>query len=487
MAIVHVLLCGGFGKRLWPLSRAAYPKPFISLFGEKPLFDQSILRSFEQTQACCIVANELQQDLILGACARLPELNQRPLSLCFEPASRNTAASIALAAFQAQEDDVLWVTPADHWIAHNSVYKQELAAVLEAGLTGKMLTLGITPHHASTQYGYIQRQDGLFNKFQDRAFYEVQAFHEKPEQSLAQRYLASGDYFWNSGMFAFQAKVYLTELKRCDSELYQAVFEVAQTSTQQSSEQRRVFHYSKALMDKIPKRSVDVAVMEKSQNLLVLPSQMQWLDLGSFDQIHDLQEKDLAGNTQDPKILYENCRGNVVLPSDRVVALAGVDDLVVVDTPDALLVSKKGQAATLQTLVDTHRDQKPNLFNNPAFELRPWGQFRVLSESAGTKVKEIQVKPGCRLSLQSHQHRREHWVLVQGQALVHLDDQRVTLTLGQSLDIPVGAKHRLVNEGKEVLVIVECQFGSYLGEDDIIRHQDDYHRALLPKASSEQL
>ena len=481
MSVIHVLLCGGFGKRLWPLSRASYPKPFISLLGEKPLFDQSIERSFDHSDTCCIVANELQQDLILGACARLPKLNQRPLSLCFEPASRNTAASIALAAFQARDDDVLWVTPADHWIAYNSVFKQELSAVLKAAQRGKMLTLGITPHQASTQYGYIQREDTLFETFQDLAVYGVQAFHEKPEQSLAQGYLASGDYFWNSGMFAFQAKVYLQQLKACDPSLFQSVYDVVQAATSQSQGQRVVYHYTKELMKKIPKRSVDVAVMEKSQDLLVLPSRMQWLDLGSFDQIHDLQDKDSEGNTQDDQVLYQNCSGNVVLPAQRVVALAGVDDLVVVDTPDALLVSKKGQAATLQALVDSHQAQRSHLFKNPAFELRPWGQFRILSEAKSTKVKEIQVKPACRLSLQSHQHRREHWVVVEGEAMVHLEDEVLQLKIGASLDIPVGARHRLVNEGESLLVIIECQFGDYLGEDDIIRHQDDYQRAITPK------
>ncbi|MEK9657833.1 MAG: mannose-1-phosphate guanylyltransferase/mannose-6-phosphate isomerase [bacterium] len=473
MATIHVVLCGGFGKRLWPISRAQYPKPFIPLQNDETLFNLTLNRNTKHCDKRMIVTNVAHAALAQGACYNCDSGKQRETLFLLEGIAKNTATSVTLAALAADPEDILWVTPADHWIADNQRYSDELSYAIDIAQDNALLTIGITPDSPNTQYGYIQRGKP-YKQQQDIHCYKVEKFHEKPNKKTAQHYLTSGQYFWNSGMFCFKAGVFLNELQQHAPQLLKG----AKSLHQHVSKKENCWQYTADKMQALQAVSIDVAVMEKSQNLMMLASKIDWRDLGQFEQLQHLTETDQYGNSKGQNIYVQDAQNNYIYSQDRYVAAVGVSELIIADTPDALLVSKRGCSAGIQTLVTKKSEKNPELFNESPVEKRPWGSFRVIKNESSIKVKEITVQPGKRLSLQKHQHRKEHWVVIAGDATVQVEQQTQQLSVGQSIDIPLGAIHRLSNQGSAPVKIIEVQFGDYLGEDDIERLEDDYKRTI---------
>ena len=331
--------------------------------------------------------------------------------------------------------------------------------------------MGIRPQHPSPHYGYIQRTQ-LLETQHDIQCFDVKCFHEKPSVTRAETYLAEGSYFWNSGMFCFKAATFLSELAQHQPDFYHKLVTLHQNRRSKDP----LVSYDQDAMSQLPALSIDVALMEKSERIAMIASDIDWCDLGQFEQFQTLLPKDSDGNTKGDHIYTQDAKNNFIYSKNRCVAAVGVEDLIITDTPDAVLVSKKGCSEGIQHVVETIQEKNPKLFHESMIEYRPWGSFRVLQNEASIKVKELTVLPTKRLSLQTHKHRNEHWVVTAGIATVELDDQTLTLEIGQTCDIANGAKHRLSNNGDTPLKIIEVQFGSYLGEDDIVRLEDDFKR-----------
>jgi len=442
-----VVLCGGSGTRLWPISRENYPKQFIKIFDERSLFQLTVLR------------NAPLSDEIGGGCG-----------MCIiEPFGKNTAASIAFAAFASDPDEVLLITPSDHLIEDLEAYRAAVEQAVGGAERGFLVTFGIHPTRPATGYGYIfarPAQDGLW---------EVERFVEKPDLARAKEYLAykgdDGRYFWNSGMFCFKAGVYLQELKKYRPDIYEAAKE-AYVYAKKGEYLRILPRY----MQKIPDESVDYAVMEHSHRIAMVPARFKWRDVGDFDALYELYEKDAYGNTKVPRYVTHKAKNNFLFGKYRMIAVSEVDDLIIVDTPTALLVTRRGAAQSVREVVRKVRRVDPQLVKFGRTVYRPWGSFTLLEEQKEFKVKKIVVKPGRRLSLQKHLHRSEHWVVVKGIAEVRRGDETFILRPNESTYIPIGVLHRLANPGKVDLEVIEVQVGDYLGEDDIIRIEDDYGR-----------
>lgn len=464
-----VILAGGSGTRLWPLSRAQMPKQFLALLGEASLFQETVARVRPLVgDDVCVVTTEETRFLVetqLGALGINPA--GRVIS---EPAGRNTAPAIGLAALASEPDEVLLVLPSDHAMTRPQVFQEaarRAGAVAEAGL---LVTFGIAPAHPETGYGYIRMGGALP---QHEGFREVERFVEKPDRGTAEGYLAHGGYVWNSGMFAFRAGVFLDELARHALEVFSGLEPLRGVVAK--GQPVPVAQYQA-----LPKISIDYAVMERSDRVAVLPVDPGWSDLGSFDALWDVLEHDTHGNAVrfpgGGGAVLVDARRNLVMGAKRLVALVGVEDLAVVDTPDALLVAPREHAQDVRLVVEKlHASGRPEA-EVPSTVARPWGTYTVIDEGPGYKVKRITVYPGKRLSLQLHRQRSEQWVVVAGTARVTADEQVVTLTPGQAVAIAVGARHRLENVGSDGLQVIEVQNGAYLGEDDIVRLEDDFGR-----------
>lgn len=465
--MTNIILCGGNGTRLWPISRTLMPKQFVKLFDQKSLFQLTIERNKEFCNQHFIVSNAQQYFLAVD---QLEELSHTENMFLLEPVGRNTAPAIALACLALDFDEVVLVSPSDHLIKDTKAYREVLKRAQELAKEDKLVTFGITPKFAETGFGYIE-SDNLNGE-------DVKAFHEKPDEDTAQSYIQAGNYYWNSGIFCFKAGVFLEELQKYSPEIYKLskkAYENTESSKGDlSSKMIRISHDDMAA---IPEDSIDYAVMEKSSIVKVVASDIAWSDLGSFDALAEEFPKDENGNSIDENLIAINSKNNFIHSSDKLIALADIDNLIVVDTPDALLITKKGNSQKIKTIVEQLKGRESDLHHIHLTAHRPWGTYTVLEDTSKYKIKRIEVKPGKRLSLQKHFHRNEHWTVVSGTATITLNEKEFILRANESTYIKMGDVHRLANEGKVPVVMIETQIGDYLGEDDIIRLDDDFNRA----------
>ncbi len=456
--MINIILCGGSGTRLWPISRTLMPKQFYKLFGDRSLFQLTVERNSQVCDGQFIVSNIEQYFLALDQLEELDKANNKYL---LEPVGRNTAPAIALACLSLGSDEMVLVTPSDHLIKNEEEYKKVLIKAETLANEDSLVTFGITPTFAETGFGYIE-SDGL----------DVKAFHEKPDQDTAQKYLEAGNYYWNSGMFMFKAGVFLEELQKHSPEIYNASLD-AYNNTQEENSLIRIKHND---MISIPEDSIDYAVMERSSKVKVVPSDISWSDVGSFDALFDELPKDENNNTLNPNHISIDSKNNLVYGSERKIATVDIEDCIIVDTGDALLISKKGSSQKVKNVVAKLKEQKSELHNIHLTGHRPWGTYTVLEDSPGYKIKRIEVKPGKRLSLQKHFHRNEHWIVVSGTATVTVENNTFLVRPNESTYIKMGEVHRLANEGTIPVVLIEAQVGEYTGEDDIVRLDDDFKR-----------
>ncbi|HLT45497.1 MAG TPA: mannose-1-phosphate guanylyltransferase/mannose-6-phosphate isomerase [Luteimonas sp.] len=466
MKLQPVLLSGGSGTRLWPLSREAYPKQFLPLAGEHTMLQDTWLRVAPlAASAPIVVANEDHRFL---AAEQLRLVGVEHADIVLEPVGRNTAPAIAAAALQAMaggDDPLLLVLPSDHVVRDAAGFRAAVQEALSAAGAGALVTFGIVPAAPETGFGYIQAGAG-------EGVRQVQRFVEKPDAATAQSYLQAGGYYWNSGMFLFRASRYLEELERFRPEILSAVraaFDGAARDGDFVRLDRDAFAAG-------PSDSIDYAVMEKTADARVLPVDIGWNDVGSWSALWEVSEQDGHGNARHGDVIAVDSRNSYAY-ARRLVALVGVDDLVVVETDDAVLVAHKEKVQQVKDVVARLKsDQRSHAVLHREVH-RPWGSYDSIDQDDGFQVKRIKVKPGARLSLQSHKYRAEHWIVVRGTARVTRDNDVFELHANQSTYIPLGAKHRLENPGTEMLELIEVQSGSYLGEDDIVRYEDVYGRS----------
>lgn len=456
--MTNIILCGGNGTRLWPISRTLMPKQFIKLFANKSLFQLTVERNSKVCKSQFIVSNAEQYFLALD---QLEELNKSNNIYLLEPVGRNTAPAIALACMALNYDEIVLVTPSDHLIKDEREYEKVLKKAKELAKENKLVTFGITPTFAETGFGYIES----VNEF------DVKAFHEKPDFDTATLYLEAGNYYWNSGMFCFKAGVFLGELKKYSSEIYNKSLEAFNNASK--DEIIRIKHDD---MINIPEDSIDYAVMEKSDIVKVIPSNISWSDVGSFDALFEELPKDKNNNTKNENHISIDSKNNLVYGNKRVISTIDVEDLIIIDTGDALLVSKKGSSQKVKKVVEKLKTMGSELHNIHIIGYRPWGTYTILEEANGYKIKRIEVKPGKRLSLQKHFHRNEHWIVVSGTATVTVGNEIKLIRPNESTYIKMGEVHRLANDGKIPVVLIEAQVGEYMGEDDIVRMDDDFKR-----------
>lgn len=453
-----VILCGGSGTRLWPISRTLYPKQFVKLFENESLFQKTVKRNAKLADSFSVVINQEQYFMGLD---QIEDLNlNTKCTYILEPIGRNTAPAIAMAALACDPNEILLVVPSDHLIEKQAAYEAVVKQARELAENDRLVTFGIKPGYAETGYGYIEA-NGL----------EVKSFKEKPDTKTAEGYVSAGNYFWNSGMFCFKAKVFLEELKSYAPDVYDqsvAAFNHARRD--------QAIRLQMEDMKSIRSESIDYAVMEKSKRVNVVPADIGWSDLGSFDSLYETMPKDANGNTLSHNTIHMGSKNNLVISDNRLISTIDVEDLMIVDTSDAIVIAKKGSTQKVKELVAEVKRRKPEMANVHTTAHRPWGTYTILEENQGYKVKQITVRPGAKLSLQYHHHRSEHWIVVSGVATVTIDENTFDLNQNQSTYIPKEAKHRLANNQKEDLILIEAQVGGYLGEDDIVRLQDDYKR-----------
>jgi mannose-1-phosphate guanylyltransferase len=433
------------------------PKQFVGLFNGKSLFQLTVERNSKICESQFIVSNEDQYFLALDQLEELQENNNKYL---LEPIGRNTAPAIALACMALNKDEIVLVTPSDHLIKNEEAYAIVISRSLKLAQKNNLVTFGIKPTFAETGFGYIEAQGE-----------EVKAFHEKPDFKTASAYLKAGNYYWNSGMFCFKAGVFLEELQKYSPEMYDA----CQTALENANTDGMIRIKHKDMLN-IPDDSIDYAVMEKSTKVKVVPSDIDWSDVGSFDALYDELKQDNDGNTQNDKHIAVDSKNNLIVGDERVIATIDVEDLIIIDSGDALLISKKGSSQKVKQVVQKLKEKHSHLPNVHQTVHRPWGTYTVLEDTPGYKIKRIEVKPGKRLSLQKHFHRNEHWIVVSGTATVTVGDNIFNVRPNESTYIKMGEVHRLANEGKIPVVLIEAQVGEYTGEDDIIRIDDDFKR-----------
>ena len=461
--MINIILCGGSGTRLWPLSRTTLPKQFVRLFNGQSLFQDTVLRNKPLCSQTMIVSNIEHYFLAMD---QLEQVSTGPARFLLEPIGRNTAPAIALACMALDEDDLVFVTTSDHRVKDHAAYKQAVLAAKALAEQNNLVTFGIKPTYPETGFGYIEASGN-----------EVLSFKEKPDAVKAKAYIEQGNYFWNSGMFCFKAGVFLAELEKYAPDIHQACLQAIV-----KTESKQEIRIDLAAMQAIPEDSIDYAVMEKSDKVKMVACDMGWSDLGSFDALFDEFKTNTTDNAILPRLLNSpepiciDSTNNLIMTGDRQIALVGVDDLLVIDTSDALLISKKGSSQHVKEVVMQLKANHSELTEIHRLAHRPWGTYEVLQKAEHYKVKRLVVKPGSKLSLQKHFHRNEHWIVVSGTATVNVDGQTFLVRPNESTYIQMGQLHRLENQGKIDLIMIEVQVGEYTGEDDIVRVEDFYQR-----------
>jgi mannose-1-phosphate guanylyltransferase/mannose-6-phosphate isomerase len=466
--LIPVILSGGSGTRLWPLSRKMYPKQFLSLLHDETMLQKTLSRLDGLEHGSPIIVCNNEHRFIVAEQAR--QIGIEDASIILEPLGRNTAPAIAVAAIHAlqQDDDpVLLVLSADHEISDETAFCDAVRQARTLAETGKLVTFGIVPVQAATGYGYIKRGEAREQGF------DVAQFVEKPDRDTAEEYLASGDYYWNSGMFMFKAQAYLDELERFNPEIVAN----CRAATTGMREDIGFLRLDADAFAKCESDSIDYAVMEKTGQACVVPMDAGWSDIGSWSSLWEQGHKDDSGNSTHGDVMTTDTEGSFIHSESRLVATVGVRDLVIVETQDAVLVADRNMAHEVKQIVERLNQEQREEENFHRIVYRPWGSFDSVDEGDGYKVKRISVKPGARLSKQMHHHRAEHWVVVRGTARVFRDDEIFDLHKNESVFIPLGATHYLENPGDTPLDIIEVQSGAYLGEDDIVRFDDLYGRS----------
>ena len=464
MSVCAVIMAGGTGSRLWPLSRAGYPKQLLPLYGKTTMLQSTVLRLTDlPVQSSITVCSEENRFIVAEQLRNIDALS----TIILEPEGRNTAPTIALAALEKElEDPVLLVLAADHIVQNQQKFTDAIAASLPLAESGKLVTFGIVPTEPQVGFGYIERGAEIGNG------YWVKSFREKPPAAVAQEYLDSGHYYWNSGIFMFRASRYLEELQEHRPDIVSAC-RAAMESKVRDLDFLRV---GNAAFAKCPTESIDCAVMEQTIDAVVVPMDAGWSDIGSWSSLADLSEQDDNGNTAigDVKILASE--NSYVRSEDKLVAAIGVNDLVIVSTKDAVLVASKDDAQDVKRITQELRNDSRKEWRVHREVFRPWGKYDTVDAGEDYQVKRLTVNPGAKLSLQMHHHRAEHWVVVSGSAKVTNGDETFLLSQNESTYIPKGVKHALENPEEIPLEIIEVQSGCYLGEDDIIRFEDNYGR-----------
>lgn len=466
MAIIQpVILAGGTGSRLWPLSRELYPKQLLNLAADHSLLQATLLRvsQLEVASPVLIVGEEHRfiaqrqvEELALG----------RTTTILLEPVGRNTAPAIAAAAYYCktlhQEPFVLLVLPADHLIQNSASFQEAVLKAVQLAEKGSLVTFGIKPTKPETGYGYIER----------KGEHTVASFVEKPDRATAEGYLASGNYFWNSGMFAFLGSEVTGQMENLCPEICIAM----QAAVSKGSVDGPFFRLEAQSMKMCPSDSIDYALMEKSTDVAVVPADFGWSDIGSWQALWEVSQKNAQGNVLSGDVMAEDVSNSLVRSEHRLVAAVGLEDTMVVETADAVLVAPLNRSQDVKKIVESLKVQKRGEYQFHTTVFRPWGSYTILEEQENFKIKRITVLPSVKLSLQKHHHRSEHWVVVKGTAKVTCGDKVFLVMENQSTYIPCGEKHRLENPGVIPLELIEVQNGSYLGEDDIIRYDDDFGR-----------
>ncbi len=469
--IYPVILSGGSGTRLWPVSRAALPKQLLALNGARTMIQDTVLRAcLPNAQPPLLLCSEGHRFLVAE---QMQAIGITPKAIVLEPMGRNTAPAAALAARMIAAEDpagIVLLLSSDHIVSDEPAFRAAVARAAVAAALGRIVTFGIAPAAPETGYGYIQRGAAVPGA---EGVDAVKRFAEKPDRATAESYLASGDYLWNGGMFMFRADVRLEELRRHEPGLVEACTATLAAATRDLD----FIRLDAASFGKAKSISIDYAVMERTDKAAVVPCDMGWSDVGAWSALWSLQTQDADGNVVQGDVLIHDSHASFVRSEKGLTALVGVTNLVVVVTDDAVLVADKHRAQDVKAIVDKMKlAERPELLEHKIV-FRPWGSYQGIDKGEGYQVKQIMVKPGGRLSLQSHTKRAEHWIVVQGTAQVTCDDKVFLLHENQSTFIPLGSKHRLENPGRQPLRLIEVQSGSYLGEDDIVRYDDAYGRA----------
>jgi len=475
MNLIPTILCGGAGSRLWPVSRETHPKPFIRLADGQSLLQKAFLRGATLANATEVIT-VTNRELFFKTEDEYREVNKArvPTAYILEPFGRNTAPAIAAAAIHIArthgEDAIMLVLPADHLIADQAAFAGMVTRATDLAQAGRLVTFGIKPESPETGYGYIQA-DGN----------RVVRFVEKPSLEIAKSYLASGDYLWNSGMFCFSAGAILRELERCSPEVLSAVRSCIEQSRVAEGAAVTQLELNAEAFAMVPDISIDYAVMEKSRDVAVVPCNIGWNDIGSWDAVAELSAPDAEGNRVHGEAMLHDSADNFIQGEDRMVGVVGVNNLIIIDTPDALLVADRSRAQDVKHIYAGLKARGHDSHRLHRTVHRPWGTYTVLETGDRFKIKRIEVKPGAALSLQMHHHRSEHWIVVHGMAKVVNGEREFLLDTNESTYIAAGHKHRLENPGVIALVMIEVQSGEYLGEDDIVRFEDVYGRAQAAK------
>ncbi|MFO1248287.1 MAG: mannose-1-phosphate guanylyltransferase/mannose-6-phosphate isomerase [Alphaproteobacteria bacterium] len=472
MFSVHpVILSGGAGSRLWPLSRSLFPKQLLALAGKQSLIQDTALRAAGGDFAQPLIICNVEHRFLIAE--QMREAGVAPQAIVLEPMGRNTAPAAAIAALMVQKKDpdgVLLLMPADHIVRNRTAFLDALDRAAAAARQNHLVSFGITPDSPETGYGYIRRGDALPGL---QKSFKVARFVEKPDAATAAGYVASGDYDWNSGMFVFKASTFLAELEKLEPELLKA----CRASLDSARSDLDFLRLDTENFAKAKSISIDYAVMERTDKAAVVPVEMGWSDIGSWDSLWSVAERDEAGNAVMGDVLQHGASNSYLRSEGPLVAAVGVENLVVVATPDAVLVGHRNAAQDVKRIVEQLEKSGRELHNTHRKVYRPWGSYEGIDVGPTHQVKHITVNPGAKLSLQMHHKRAEHWIVVSGTAQVTCGDKVFTMRENESTYIPLGAKHRLENMGPEPLHLIEVQSGPYLGEDDIVRFEDTYGRS----------
>ncbi len=463
--MIPVILSGGSGTRLWPVSRTSYPKQFCELFDES--LQTLTLKRLSRFGDAVILTSQSLRDFTEK---KAKEAGFQKVRVIYEPVGKNTAPAIALLCkimeLEGKSKEILGVFPADHLIQEEEIFASAIEHAQSSAREKKIVTLGLKPTEAATGYGYIQTEKQPYNYKKQVSAYSVLKFHEKPNHELAQEFLKDGSYFWNAGIFIFPVSLMIEKFEKFQPQIWDSL-----------SLLKKDLSNLKEIYSSLPSISIDYAIMEKltKEDLLCVPCDPGWSDVGSWDAVAEVYEK--SGRSRGNPIEVDS-KNNFVLPkADKRYAFVGIDDLIVVDTEDALLIAKKGETQSVKMIVDRLKTESPKLASEHTFEERPWGRFEILRDKEHFKSKIIRVNPQQQISYQSHAKREEHWIIVKGVGEVILNDQTIPIKVGSYVKIPTGSKHRIRNTGQENIEFVEVQLGSYFGEDDIVRYQDDYSRS----------